>query len=55
MARAYSRKAPVEMPSLSEYERQQKAIDWKSGTVFLAIASGNAACQHQGHHATLAN
>jgi len=26
MARAYSRKAPVEMPSLSEYERQQKAI-----------------------------
>ena len=25
MARAYSRKAPVEMPSLSEYERQQKA------------------------------
>lgn len=26
MARAYSRKAPVEMPALSEYERQQKAI-----------------------------
>ena len=26
MARAYSRKAPVEMPSLSEYEKQQKAI-----------------------------
>ena len=26
MTRAYSRKAPVEMPSLSEYERQQKAI-----------------------------
>jgi integrase len=26
MARAYSRNAPVEMPSLSEYERQQKAI-----------------------------
>ena len=26
MARAYSRKAEVEMPSLSEYERQQKAI-----------------------------
>jgi len=26
MARAYSRKAPVEMPSLSEYERQQKAM-----------------------------
>ena len=26
MARAYSRKAPVEMPSLGEYERQQKAI-----------------------------
>ena len=26
MARAYSRKAPVEMLSLSEYERQQKAI-----------------------------
>lgn len=26
MARAYSRKAPVEMRSLSEYERQQKAI-----------------------------
>ena len=26
MARAYSRKAPVEMPSLSEYERQQKTI-----------------------------
>ena len=26
MTRAYSRKAPVEMPSLSEYEKQQKAI-----------------------------
>jgi integrase len=26
MTRAYSRKAEVEMPSLSEYERQQKAI-----------------------------
>jgi integrase len=26
MARAYSRKAPVEMPALSEYEKQQKAI-----------------------------
>jgi integrase len=26
MTRAYSRKAPVEMPSLSQYERQQKAI-----------------------------
>ena len=26
MARAYSRKAPVEMPALSEYERQQKSI-----------------------------
>jgi integrase len=26
MTRAYSRKAPVEMPSLSEYERQQKAV-----------------------------
>jgi hypothetical protein len=26
MTRAYSRKAPVEMPSLSEYERQQKVI-----------------------------
>ncbi|HUZ07775.1 MAG TPA: tyrosine-type recombinase/integrase, partial [Candidatus Paceibacterota bacterium] len=26
MTRAYSRKAPVEMPSLSEYERQQKTI-----------------------------
>jgi integrase len=26
MARAYSRKVPVEMPSLSEYERQQKTI-----------------------------
>jgi integrase len=26
MTRAYSRNAPVEMPSLSEYERQQKAI-----------------------------
>jgi integrase len=26
MTRAYSRKAPVEMPALSEYERQQKAI-----------------------------
>jgi hypothetical protein len=24
--RAYSRNAPVEMPALSEYERQQKAI-----------------------------
>jgi integrase len=26
MTRAYSRKAPVEMPALSEYEKQQKAI-----------------------------
>ncbi len=26
MTRAYSRNAPVEMPALSEYERQQKAI-----------------------------
>jgi integrase len=26
MARAYSRNAPVEMPALSEYEKQQKAI-----------------------------
>ncbi len=26
MTRSYSRKAEVEMPSLSEYERQQKAI-----------------------------
>jgi integrase len=26
LARAYSRNAPVEMPALSEYERQQKAI-----------------------------
>jgi integrase len=26
MTRAYSRNAPVEMPSLSEYERQQKTI-----------------------------
>jgi integrase len=26
MTRAYSRKAEMEMPSLSEYERQQKAI-----------------------------
>ena len=26
MARAYSRNAPVEMPTLSEYEKQQKAI-----------------------------
>jgi integrase len=26
MTRAYSHNAPVEMPALSEYERQQKAI-----------------------------
>jgi len=32
MARAYSRKAPVEMPSLSEYERQQKAITQSPAT-----------------------
>ena len=32
MARAYSRKAPVEMPSLSEYERQQKAITHSPAT-----------------------
>ena len=32
MARAYSRKAEVEMPSLSAYERQQKAITKGSET-----------------------
>jgi hypothetical protein len=32
MTRAYSRKAEVEMPSLSEYERQQKSIIGSRGT-----------------------
>jgi len=38
MARAYSRKAPVEMPSLSEYERQQKAITTNPKTTPAAPA-----------------
>jgi integrase len=38
MARAYSRKAPVEMPSLSEYERQQKAITTSPKTTPAAPA-----------------
>ena len=32
LARAYSRKAPVEMPSLSEYENQQKTITGSRNT-----------------------
>lgn len=38
MARAYSRKAPVEMPSLSEYERQQKTITTNPKTTPVAPA-----------------
>jgi hypothetical protein len=51
MARAYSRKAPVEMPSLSEYEKQQKAI---VGNRNPEPAAQNTAT-HGGHHATVAN
>jgi hypothetical protein len=51
MARAYSRKAPVEMPSLSEYERQQKTITGNRNTEPAA----KAVAAQGGHHATLAN
>jgi integrase len=39
MTRAYSRKAPVEMPSLSQYERQQKAIVGNQGSEPAAQAA----------------
>ncbi len=39
MTRAYSRKAPVEMPSLSEYERQQKAITRNHEPAAKAVAA----------------
>jgi integrase len=39
LARAYSRNAPVEMPALSEYERQQKAIIGNRNTEAAAQAA----------------
>jgi integrase len=39
MARAYSRKVEVEMPSLSEYERQQKTITSGRETVTQSVAA----------------
>ena len=38
LARAYSRNAPVEMPAMSEYERQQKAIIGNRNTEPVAQA-----------------
>jgi integrase len=51
VTRAYSRNAPVEMPALSEYERQQKAI---IGNQTTEPAAQTIDAQG-GHHATLAD
>jgi integrase len=41
MARAYSRNASVEMPALSEYERQQKAVIASKKTELAANATSS--------------